>query len=228
MKIAILTLPLHTNYGGILQAYALQTVLERMGHEVWVIDSPRFLHLPFYKLPFSYIKRFLRKYVLGKRIRIFYEQYHNRTYPIIIQNLQPFIDKHIHRLEVTDLSSLNKYNFEAIVVGSDQIWRPQYYPQIENAYLKFAKRWNVKRISYAASYGAEEWEYTPKQTVHCMELIKQFDAVSVREESGMILCSKYLGVKAQHVLDPTMLLDLKDYIDLFETAGTPKSKGTLH
>ena len=33
MKIGILTLPLHTNYGGILQAYALQTVLERMGHE---------------------------------------------------------------------------------------------------------------------------------------------------------------------------------------------------
>ena len=34
MKIAIITLPLHTNYGGILQAYALQTVLQRMGHDV--------------------------------------------------------------------------------------------------------------------------------------------------------------------------------------------------
>ena len=39
MKIGILTLPLHTNYGGILQAYALQTVLERMGHEVVVFNK---------------------------------------------------------------------------------------------------------------------------------------------------------------------------------------------
>lgn len=39
MKIAILTLPLHTNYGGILQCYALQTVLERMGHKVFVIEQ---------------------------------------------------------------------------------------------------------------------------------------------------------------------------------------------
>ena len=39
MRIGILTLPLHTNYGGILQAYALQTVLERMGHEVTLIDK---------------------------------------------------------------------------------------------------------------------------------------------------------------------------------------------
>lgn len=227
MKIAILTLPLHTNYGGILQAYALQTILERMGHEVWVIDTPRFWHLPFYKLPFSYAKRLLRKYVLGKKLRVFAEQYHNRTYPIIIQHLKPFIDKYIHRLEVSKLSSLEKYNFEAIVVGSDQIWRPRYYLPIENAYLEFAKMWNVKRISYAASFGTDEWEYTPKQTIHCMELIKKFDSVSVREDSGLILCSKYLGVKAQHVLDPTMLLDLDDYINLFKVTDTPKSKGTL-
>ena len=40
MKIAILTLPFHSNYGGILQAYALQTVLKRMGHDVLIVDLP--------------------------------------------------------------------------------------------------------------------------------------------------------------------------------------------
>lgn len=53
MKIGILTLPLHTNYGGILQAYALQTVLERMGHNVEVIDKSRYRFLPFYNLNFQ-------------------------------------------------------------------------------------------------------------------------------------------------------------------------------
>ena len=46
MRIGILTLPLHTNYGRILQAYALQTVLERMGHEVVVFDTPKKNSLP--------------------------------------------------------------------------------------------------------------------------------------------------------------------------------------
>ena len=67
MKIAILTLPLHTNYGGILQAYALQTVLERMGHEVThlqpKLEYPR-LHNPAV-MPLVWCKRLYRKYFQG-------------------------------------------------------------------------------------------------------------------------------------------------------------------
>ena len=54
MKIGILTLPLHTNYGGILQAYALQTFLERMGHEVVVFDKPYIYSLPLWKKCLAY------------------------------------------------------------------------------------------------------------------------------------------------------------------------------
>ena len=39
MRICILTQPLHTNYGGLLQAYALQAILKQMGHEVWKIEN---------------------------------------------------------------------------------------------------------------------------------------------------------------------------------------------
>ena len=66
MRIGILTLPLHTNYGGILQAYALQTVLERMGHDVKVLDKPFKLQLlPWWKRPYSYTKRAIKKYILS-------------------------------------------------------------------------------------------------------------------------------------------------------------------
>ena len=75
MKIGILTLPLHTNYGGILQAYALQTVLERMGHEVEIITFPRVQA----KLNTSnklkvYINRFIKRFVLQKNIYVFQEK----------------------------------------------------------------------------------------------------------------------------------------------------------
>ena len=69
-------------------------------------------------------------------------------------------------------------------------------------------------MSYAASFGVDSWEYTDKQTKVCKELVKQFNAVSVREHSGIHLCQKYLDVKASEVLDPTLLLSNDDYCSL--------------
>ncbi len=228
MRVGILTLPLHTNYGGILQAYALQTVLERMGHEVVVINKPYHLSLPIWKWPYSYPKRFIRKYILGKGGRVFFESYYNYTYPIIGQYTHLFIDKYIHQFEVRDLSELKEQDFDAFVVGSDQVWRPVYYSsKIENAYLSFAKDWNIKRIAYAASFGMDEWEYTRGQTKRCSELLAKFDAVSVREEQGIKLCREHFGVEPVHVLDPTMLLGIEDYRLLVRRANVPKSSNHL-
>ena len=93
MRIGILTLPLHTNYGGILQAYALQTVLEKMGHEVVVFDTPKKNSLPpLWKLPLSLAKRILLK-SMGRIDRIFIESYNNRVYTVITKEIQPFIDE---------------------------------------------------------------------------------------------------------------------------------------
>ena len=229
MRIGILTLPLHTNYGGILQAYALQTVLERMGHDVVVFDTPRVtFRLPLWKKPLVYGKRLIKKYVMGnKSTLVFFERKINRDYPVAAKNTQRFISQYIHAKHVSSLGSLNAEEFDAIVVGSDQIWRPKYYPKIENAYLEFAKHWNIKRIAYAASFGTDKWEYTTWQTERCGKLIKMFNGVSVREDSAVGMCREHFGVEAKHVLDPTMLLDKEDYIKLFTNAKTPGSKGTL-
>lgn len=227
MKIAILTLPLNTNYGGILQAYALQVVLERMGHDVCLIEKRRKpLHLPLWKAPFAYGKRVLKN-LIGRPFPIFYEQKVNREIPIMWQNTDKFIDKYIKRRIVEDFSEIKEIDFDAIVVGSDQIWRSDFIQTIEQSYLDFTEGWNIKRIAYAASFGTKEWRYTEHQTENCSRLIKNFDAVSVRERSGVSLCRDHLGVQAVHVLDPTMLLGTDDYIRLFMEAGTPDSKGNL-
>ena len=226
MKIGILTLPLHTNYGGILQAYALQTVLERMGHEVKVINRNTDYKLPLWKTPLVYSKRIIKN-ILGYKIPLFYEQKLIKEQPIIRQNTDRFIQRYIHTLNVDNYTDLKAEDFDAVVVGSDQVWRPKYFGKIEDAYLQFAKDWNIKRIAYAASFGTDEWEYTENQTEICKDLIKKFDAVSVREDSGKDLCKKYLDVDAEHLLDPTMLLEKEDYIRIFANSGTPQSLGTL-
>lgn len=222
MKIGILTLPLHTNYGGILQAYALQMVLERMGHEVVILDKPFRLY---FKLRSKEIRRRLWKKCRGKwNDRIFREEY---AYSVVSQHTRPFIRKYLHVKEVSDFSKLKQKGIEAIVVGSDQVWRAIWQPHIEHMFLSFAQEWNICRVSYAASFGTENWEYNEMQTELCGKLLRQFDAVSVREDSGVRLCREHFGVEAQHVLDPTMLLNREEYMQLSRRAGTPKSKGTL-
>lgn len=228
MKIGILTLPLNTNYGGILQAFALQTVLERMGHEIIILDKSPYKHLPLWKMPITYSKRIIKKYIFRKKIRIFYEYWYNKSYPIISQYTQRFIEDYIYRKEINNLSKLEKDSLDVIIVGSDQIWRKLYYPKIEDAFLEFTKSWHkVKRIAYAASFGTEKWTYSIIQTHKCKALIQKFNAVSVREDSGLKLCKKYFNTNAEHVLDPTMLLDKNDYIHIIEKQKIGQSQGNL-
>lgn len=217
MKIGILTHPLGVNYGGILQAYALQTILERMGHEVVVFDRCRYRHIPIWRFPLVIIKRCIKKYILKQNILVFLEKYYNKAYPIISNNIQSFVDCKVNRYEVSRLKKLAKKQYDCIIVGSDQVWRPMYFNDIADSYLNFAKKWNIKRISYAASFGTEDWEYTKKQTKICAKLAQKFDFISVREDSGIELCEKFLGVHAVRLVDPTLLLEINDYKLLFKS-----------
>ena len=216
MKLGILTLPLHTNYGGILQAYALQTVLERMGHDVLVIQRPWRKQIIWWKFPLQIVNRCIYRFVFGRKVALFSELKWNKNQTVIERNTKEFIDEHIHTHQIKQISDIKEKDFEAIVVGSDQIWRPKYYrlhyKYIEDAFLSFTKKWSLKRIAYAPSFGTDEWEYNQVETQKCSNLLQKFDAVSVREQSGIELCEKYLGHKdVQWVLDPTMLLNKEDY-----------------
>ena len=232
MKIGILTLPLHTNYGGILQAYALQTVLERMGHEVYVIQVKRkeIQLLPLWKRYLCYAKRAILKYIFGKEdVIVFYESHERTILPILRQNTNKFIAQYIHSYHINSFNEIgNKNIFDAYVVGSDQIWRPSFpHFEIEDSFLRFDKRPNTIRLSYAASFGVDTWEFTSEQTENCRELAQQFNIISVREDSAVHLCKKYLGVDANLVLDPTMLLEVKDYIKLAENSKVPNCSENL-
>ena len=66
-----------------------------------------------------------------------------------------------------------------------------------------------------------------RQTEACARLVRSFQAVSVREDSGVTLCREHFGVQAVHVLDPTMLLCREDYMTLFESASIQTSSGNL-
>lgn len=233
MKIGILSLNPGHNYGGILQSYALKTVLERMGHDVQVIKRepqfPSFFSL--LKIP-RYIVRILRKLFLKSSVPVFAEYQHKQDYFKIMQHTWGFCTKYLNPKRIKTFMDVSPNEFDAFVVGSDQVWRPiyfenQYKEGIENAFLSFTHSWKVKRIAYAPSFGVEEWEYTSEQTQRCAMFLSHFDTLSVREESGIKLCRKYFNREdAVQLCDPTMLLQREDYERIIPP-NTPLSKGSL-
>jgi len=208
MKIGIVTQALLANYGGILQNFALQQALQRLGHDPVTIDFqvPRYSK---FRYLLSCCKTALLWFVPGRR-RPF------TAYPVQRRNadMEAFVRRSIATTRpvgryTSDL--VDEYGFEAVVTGSDQVWRPIYNAYLEDMYLRFVVRPGVRKIAYAASFGVDRWEYTPEQTAASRAAASRLDAISVRERSGVELCRNYLGVEAAAVLDPTMLLDRADY-----------------
>lgn len=225
MKVAILTLPLYTNYGGILQCYALQTVLEKMHHEVRVLAKPVYgRSYPLVK-SIGICVRLLQRYGLRKDVPIW-----NADYELIRIPTDRFIHRYIHLFVRRNWTQKIADRFDAVVVGSDQVWRPGYYRRgyaVADAFLAFAADRPIKRIAYAASFGVDSCEFTPEQLRICAPLLRGFDAVSVREFSGLELCRTYFGAEACQMVDPTLLLDAEDYIRLIEQTETKPIEGDL-
>lgn len=220
MKIAILTQPICNNYGGILQNYALQTLLERRGHTVITLNYPVFVRYSGSRLRhiLSICKRAMQR-LTGHPEIVWIDIATELRKQVELSHIQKaFLDKRLHLITIQSpitWEQVDGMGVDAFVVGSDQVWRPRYNTgHLSNLFLDFAKGRNVKRYAFAASLGTDVWEYDASQTVQCAALAKQFDAISVREASGVTLCHNYLGVEASHVLDPTLMLEAEDYLCL--------------
>ena len=233
MKTGILTLPQNTNYGGLLQSYALQTVLKRMGHETWIIRRERGEY-SFFKFYYIVIKELINKYMFKKPLFVVLSKKEQRRIAATqMQYVQEFINKYlqpcteVYKSSAKLKANIKKYHLDACIVGSDQVWRRWYATDsLYDFFLGFiGKNEPVSRISYAASFGVDHWEFSEEQTAICSRLVRLFDAVSVREQSGIHLCNQYLGVNAEQVLDPTLLLDRLDYENL--VADQPKEERQL-
>ena len=235
MKIGVITLPLHINYGGFLQNYALQVVLKRMGHEPLTLNQ-RPKRKSFKEKMNTYYLPNLKTMALrliGKGNDRIWMHIHNKSFRTKLWKESTFFyDKYMThtvplRPDKDFLNICDKYNLAALIVGSDQVWRPRYVENLSVNYLAFADGKRVKKISYAASFGTDQWEYNEHETEKCKGLIKDFALVTVREKAAVSLCKELFGTEAYQVLDPTLLLDKEDYITIIENEEAPKSKGNL-
>ncbi|MFS1554564.1 polysaccharide pyruvyl transferase family protein [Acinetobacter radioresistens] len=211
-KIAILTQPLHTNFGGTLQAFALQKTLISLGYKVETLN--------YNWKQFSDLKKILS--ILKHKVLC-----NKSTFPFFGKELKAiemehkkFIQKHInYSKNLSSCHDLKHYiesqNFDAVIVGSDQVWRVAYSPRIESFFLDFlVEKDNIKKIAYSASFGIDEWQFNEIKSLEIKNLVKKFNAISVREKSAVNLCKQYLNIEVQHTLDPTFLLEQQEYLKL--------------
>lgn len=224
MKIGILTHALETNYGGILQAFALQKVLRDMGHEVYTIDRhDRRAYKSLKANILGYAKRNIQRYLQHKNVPVCWNPFiTDEVYKIITSNTRDFVARNMNMTrecwsdELAEID--NEYKFDAYVVGSDQVWLPAYYP---TSFLSFVKRPNVIKVVYAASCGRKSFLDVEGAKENVAKYAEGFSGISVREDTLVNQTAKYLGVTPIHVLDPTMLLTPIDYLNAsFDNVGT--------
>lgn len=230
MRIGILTQPLYCNYGGIIQCFALQTFLQRMGHDTIVLQREFHRNYTVKGACMYYVKYIMKLLMRKESSWHYYISPKRRAY--IAQNTNKFIEDyinprspHCYSTEELKQETLSRH-LDAIIVGSDQVWRPDYSPCLPNYFLDFLEKDNrIKRISYAASFGNDNWTFTDNQTSRCRRLLQRFNSVSVRESTAIKLCKEHFHVNATQVLDPTLLLEREDYESLIPQEQ--EKRGTL-
>lgn len=209
MRIGILTYHACFNYGACLQAYALQQTIKKRYEDCKIIDyqSKKLIDInhPFCKVP-KHPKEVVKNITrlpyfkqLQKRKRLF----------------EDFIN---HTLDLSERCSndaeveLECGKYDCVVCGSDQTWNldPSIRYETPLYYLNFPKR--QRRVTYATSFGSWVKDFHTREK-ELMPWIKEFDRLSMREESGVKLLRRK-GLECEWVLDPTLLLTQKEYDEI--------------
>lgn len=206
-KIGILTYHSGFNYGACLQAYALRSTLIRLGYNAEIInfETERFVAS---REMFSRHPRRIKEVIKYWTRLPYWNSLHRREK---LFNSYTFDVLHATQRYKTEQEVINNIgSYDCIVCGSDQIWNlSEVDAPAANLlfYLNFPK--SQRRVSYAASFG--KWVGDADSRVgDFLPWLQQFDAISVREMSGVnYLRSK--GLACALTLDPTVLLDREDY-----------------
>ena len=125
-----------------------------------------------------------------------------------------FISKTINIKLINNFSEIKENDFDILMVNSDQTWKKYSSDFYDIALLRFAEKWKTPKFIYGASLGYESWKFNKKEENIAKYLLKKFSGFSVREISSVKLIEKNLGFKTQFVLDPTLLIDKKYYLNL--------------
>ena len=212
MKVGVITFHSANNYGAVLQTWALQKVLRNYNIEAGVIhyhpDIIDRLYDPFKgRQGLAREINKIKQSIVNKDSVIRYNKYIN----FLKENFNLIGD-----YKTYDQLKSAKMNLDAYIVGSDQVWNDSHTGGYDPAYLlEFAKE-GKKRISYAASIGRDY--FNPKYLDDYKRGLQGLDFISIRERSLIKAVEELVDTPVEVVLDPTMLIEKKDYDEIKKSA----------
>lgn len=228
-KISTITFHASHNYGSCLQAYALQEViksLEEIEYEIINLRTPiqREMYKPFFEK--KNIKSIIKSIVFKKNKKDLYLK--QKLFEEFINNYLN-LTKEYNSLE--DLKK-EKWSSDIYIAGSDQLWNKHAIDFDWANYLEFIN--NGKKISYAASFGQNQQNWTPDERLRVKQNLLSFNNISVREKKSYDNVKEIINIEPEIHVDPTMLLKKekweqliqnkkmynKDYIFLYNLKGT--------
>ena len=204
MKVGIITKHCIENYGSFMQAYGLQAAIEKLGHDVEIIDYvyPNKYHPTHRNLKakvlhsINYFLKNLLPGMPGKRFNKRYKDCWEEYYKL---------SKHY-----PDRDSIfsSPPIYDIYVAGSDQIWRPKFTNGDSVFFCDFAPK-GYKRVSYASSFGCLNIPSEFKESYK--SLLLKFSKIGVREKSAVNVVSDLANINSKQVIDPSLLLTSNEW-----------------
>ncbi len=222
-KIGIAAVTYKENFGSALQTYATQYTLEKMGYDARIFEIKgvhRNIHI---KKLLYYAGRMFDpvelKYLMAnlksrsrKSASASSDQYAQDM--IVRKNVYSEFNKKWNKMLplVKGWNGLSKQasEMDAVVVGSDQLWRPS---NIVGCFftLEFVPN-NIKKIAFSTSFGVPELPSNLHK--HAKKFLSRIEHISVRENSGAEIVMKECGREATVVCDPTMMLTAEEWMHI--------------
>ena len=197
MRIGLLTFHFPINYGALLQTYALDSYLKKLGFDVEIINYYSDEHKAkynFYQKPTS-----IKDVIFYLIKTIFILNHLKKSY-----KFKRFRKKHFELTQRYKKSEEVPFDYDIVITGSDQVFNINYSDRYIY-FQPFEKLLNQKKIAYAPSFGIHSFDDTFKNKIE--NLVKDFDFLSCRELEGTTFLKKITGKEVPHVLDPVFLLD---------------------
>lgn len=228
-RIGIVTIVKVNNYGAELQAYATQRKMNLLGYDAELIDYLYYRNAghigepssrPFYPYP---LKDRIKEWglmgidVIERIFRSSSQRRREERFAAFHRDFNRFSERQYRRR--SDLFN-NPPQYDAYCVGSDQVWNPRCYTNLDAYFLDFVPD-GKRRFSYASSFGVSEVPVTAREKY--AHYLRKMDALSVREQSGVMLAERLSGKKAKLVADPTLLLTHQEWMDVAQPVeGLPE------
>lgn len=210
MNIGIITFHRAENFGAVLQAYALQTYLSSLGHEVKIIDYRCAAIEQSYDI--------VNPRILGSRknvllsTRLYFGRFINLKKRILKKaRFKCFRKKYLYLTEAVN-EVCEDMGFDAYITGSDQVWNLHLTHGLDKVYfLSFPMKDKAKKVAYAASSEEDPKGLLWKNKKVISNLLNDFDSVSVREEFLKKDIARYVDKPVHVCVDPTLLLEREAY-----------------